>query len=93
MVPGERKIGETIWKQREQLRAELAAFSPRLLQLPALMVFNKIDLLSQEEIESIRLFFRTKRVALIPISGATLTNIEGLRRAIVRQYNNVHNSK
>ena len=91
-ILGERNIGETIWKQREQLRAELAAFSPRLLQLPALYVLNKIDLLSEEEIRSIRRFFRTKRVALIPISVATLSNIDGLRRAIVRQYNKVHNS-
>ena len=92
-ISGERKIGETIWKQREQLRAELAAFSPRLLQLPALMVLNKIDLLSQEEIASIRRFFRTKRITIIPISAATLANIDGLRRAIVRQYTKIHNSK
>lgn len=89
----ERNLGEILWQQREQLRAELASFRPQLLKLPSITVLNKIDLLSQEEVTDIRRFFRAKRVVLIPVSGATLANIEGFRRAIVRLYNKVHNSK
>lgn len=88
----ERNLGEILWQQREQLRAELAAFSPQLPHLPSIRVLNKIDLLSDEEIKDIRRSFRAKRVAIIPISAATLANISALRRAIVKQYKEAHNT-
>lgn len=91
-APGERKLGETIWQQQEQLRVELSAFSPLLLQLPSIIVLNKIDLLSDKEVTDIRRVFRDQRVALIPISAATLANIEALKRAIVNQYKDTRRS-
>lgn len=78
-----------LWEQREEVRREMRAYNPRLSELPSITVVNKIDLLSEKQVESILRFFRRKKISILPISAATLKNIEELKRKMVRGYRSV----
>ena len=62
----------------EQINKELAGFSAELAQRPQIVLGNKCDVATPEQIEEFRQYVEGKGLTFLPISAATHTGIEGL---------------
>ena len=61
----------------EKINEELAKFSPELAQRPQIVVGNKCDLATEEQIESFRSYVEGKGLTFVPISAATMQGRAG----------------
>ena len=62
----------------EKINEELAKFSPELAQRPQIVVGNKCDLATEEQIESFRSYVEGKGLTFVPISAATMQGVKQL---------------
>ena len=62
----------------EKINEELAKFSPELAQRPQIVVGNKCDLATKEQIESFRSYVEGKGLTFVPISAATMQGVREL---------------
>ena len=68
---------EGVWEQYVVLRDELAAYGGGLADKPAMVVLNKIDLLSDGGV-SVREYFLAQGVEVLLMSGVTHEGVEGV---------------
>ena len=69
----------SLWQQYQVVKDEIALSYPELLDLLSIVVLNKVDLYPKEFIDQTALFFRTKSIEFLPISGATKQGLEQLK--------------
>ena len=62
----------------EKINAELAQFSPVLAERPQIVVGNKCDLATEEQIEEFRRYVEEKGLTFVPISAATMQGVKAL---------------
>ena len=62
----------------EKINEELAKFSPALAERPQIVVGNKCDLATEEQIESFRSYVEGKGLTFVPISAATMQGVREL---------------
>lgn len=66
----------------EQINHELANFSPELAQRPQIVLGNKCDVATPEQIEEFRQFIDEKGLTFLPISAATRQGIDNLPKLV-----------
>ena len=66
----------------EQINHELANFSPELAQRPQIVLGNKCDVATPEQIEEFRQFIEEKGLTFLPISAATRQGIDNLPKLV-----------
>ena len=62
----------------EKINEELAKFSPMLAERPQIVVGNKCDLATEEQIETFRQYVEGKGLTFVPISAATMQGVKQL---------------
>ena len=62
----------------EKINEELAKFSPELAKRPQIVVGNKCDLATEEQIEAFRTYVEGKGLTFVPISAATMQGVREL---------------
>ena len=62
----------------EKINEELAKFSPELAERPQIVVGNKCDLATEEQIEAFRKYVEGKGLTFVPISAATMQGVKEL---------------
>jgi GTP-binding protein len=62
----------------EKINAELANFSPELAKRPQIVLGNKCDIATPEQIEAFRTFIEAKGLVFVPISAATMQGVSQL---------------
>ncbi len=62
----------------EKINEELAKFSPALAERPQIVVGNKCDLATEEQIEAFRKYVEAKGLTFVPISAATMQGVQEL---------------
>ena len=62
----------------EKINEELAKFSPVLAERPQIVVGNKCDLATEEQIETFRQYVEGKGLTFVPISAATMQGVKQL---------------
>ena len=62
----------------EKINEELAKFSPVLAERPQIVVGNKCDLATEEQIETFRQYVEGKGLTFVPISAATMQGVREL---------------
>ena len=62
----------------EKINAELARFSSELSQRPQIVLGNKCDIATPEQIEEFKAFIEGQGLTFLPISAATRQGIDGL---------------
>ena len=62
----------------EQINEELAKFSPALAERPQIVVGNKCDLATEEQINTFRKYVEEKGLTFVPISAATMQGVKEL---------------
>ena len=62
----------------EQINEELAKFSPALAERPQIVVGNKCDLATEEQIDTFRKYVEEKGLTFVPISAATMQGVREL---------------
>ena len=72
--------GEAIirYSDFEKINEELAKFSPALAERPQIVVGNKCDLATEEQIEDFRKYVEAKGLTFVPISAATMQGVREL---------------
>lgn len=76
----------------KKINKELSNFDPKLGKRPQIVVLNKIDIIDKNEIDTIVSLFKKQRVRIIPISAATLQNVEILRKEIFKKFQTLKSS-
>lgn len=62
----------------EKINAELANFSPALALRPQILLANKCDIASEEQLERMRRYAQQKGLEFVPISAATRSGLNAL---------------
>ena len=62
----------------EKINEELAKFSPVLAERPQIVIGNKCDLATEEQIEAFRKYVEGKGLTFVPISAATMQGVKEL---------------
>ena len=62
----------------EKINEELAKFSPALAERPQIVVGNKCDLATEEQIDTFRRYVEEKGLTFVPISAATMQGVREL---------------
>lgn len=62
----------------EQINRELAGFSAELAQRPQIVLGNKCDIATEEQVADFRAFVEAKGLTFLPISAATRQGVDGL---------------
>ena len=62
----------------EQINEELAKFSPALAQRPQIVIGNKCDIATEEQIADFRAYVEAKGLTFVPISAATMQGVKAL---------------
>ena len=62
----------------EQINRELAGFSAELSQRPQIVLGNKCDIATEEQIEDFKRYIEEQGLTFLPISAATRQGIDGL---------------
>lgn len=81
-------IAKRLLMQKQKVKKELKTFNPELLKLPKLTVVNKIDLLSEEQIQAIKAYFKLKKKMILCISCALRKNINLLKNHLQKFFIN-----
>ncbi len=66
----------------EQINHELESFSPELAQRPQIVLGNKCDVATPEQIEEFRQYIEEKGLTFLPISAATRQGIDKLPKLV-----------
>ncbi len=66
----------------EQINHELESFSPELAQRPQIVLGNKCDVATPEQIEEFRQYIEEKGLTFLPISAATRQGIDNLPKLV-----------
>lgn len=75
-------ITDSLWKNYQTVRDELATYEASLVQKPEIIVLNKIDLLSEELVDQIIEALSEKGIKVLPISCGTLAGIDELKKVL-----------
>lgn len=75
---------EETWKSYKTVRDELKKYSKDLMKKKEVVVLNKIDLISEEMVKEIVLYFKSKKVAILPISCGNNVGIDELKKKLIR---------
>ena len=62
----------------EQINRELAGFSAELARRPQIVLGNKCDIATEEQVADFRAFVEAKGLTFLPISAATRQGVDGL---------------
>jgi GTP-binding protein len=62
----------------EKINEELEKFSPVLAERPQIVIGNKCDLATEEQIEAFRSYIEGKGLTFVPISAATMQGVKAL---------------
>ena len=62
----------------EKINEELAKFSPVLAERPQIVIGNKCDLATEEQIDAFRQYVEDKGLTFVPISAATMQGVKQL---------------
>lgn len=62
----------------EQINKELAGFSAELAQRPQIVLGNKCDIATEEQVEDFKRYIEEQGLTFLPISAATRQGIDGL---------------
>lgn len=62
----------------EQINRELAGFSAELAERPQIVLGNKCDIATEEQVADFRAFVEAKGLTFLPISAATRQGVDGL---------------
>ena len=62
----------------EQINRELAGFSAELAQRPQIVLGNKCDIATEEQVADFRAFVEAKGLTFLPVSAATRQGVDGL---------------
>ena len=73
-------LAQKLHHQLDQLQSELKAFNPKLLELPNLIVINKIDLLQDQQLKALQVRFKTA----VFISAVTHKNLDELKDKLIK---------
>lgn len=73
----------------EQINTELAKFSPELAGRPQIVVGNKCDLATQEQIDQFRTYVEEKGLTFLPLSAATMQGVKELSGLVYRRLQDV----
>lgn len=73
----------------EQINTELAKFSPELAGRPQIVVGNKCDLATQEQIDQFRTYVEEKGLTFLPLSAATMQGVKELPGLVYRRLQDV----
>ena len=73
----------------EQINTELAKFSPELAGRPQIVVGNKCDLATQEQIDQFRTYEEEKGLTFLPLSAATMQGVKELPGLVYRRLQDV----
>lgn len=68
-----------------KINAELERFSPALAQRPQMVVGNKCDIASPEQVEAFRAFVEEQGLRFLPISAATRQGVDALPGIVYEQ--------
>ncbi|MBD5405698.1 GTPase ObgE [bacterium] len=75
---------EDVVESYKTIEAELKNYGEKLLKKPEIVVLNKIDSLSEDEVkEKVKLLKKASRKEVIAISGVAKIGLDDLKRAIV----------
>ena len=66
----------------EQINHELESFSPELAQRPQIVLGNKCDVATPEQIEDFRQYIEAQGLTFLPISAATRQGIDNLPKLV-----------
>jgi len=84
LLIGEEKVKlELILENYKLIRKELKQYSKKLIDKPELVVLNKIDLLSKDQIKQVVNMLKKTGKKVIAVSAATSENIEELKKYLV----------
>lgn len=78
------EFAQAIWQQFMVITTELRQSNPELLAKPQVVVLNKIDLYSDEQVTTCTALFGRDGYDLIPVSAATTQGVPKLKEALVR---------
>jgi len=70
---------DNVIKSYQLIRNELKEFSDKLGQKPELVVLNKIELLSKEELQKVSRQLKNKKIKFLAVSAVTQENIKDLK--------------
>ena len=62
----------------EQINRELAGFSAELAERPQIVLGNKCDIATEEQVADFRAFVEAKGLTFLPVSAATRQGVDGL---------------
>ena len=65
----------------KQINKELGSYNETLLDKPQIVVGNKCDIATEEQIEALRSFCSENGIEFIPVSAATMQGIDDLKKA------------
>ena len=75
-----------LWQQYEQLKKELGDYSSELLTKPAFVTINKIDLYTNQQIDTFRSYFINKDVNVILFSTVTSEGLGEVKETITKLF-------
>lgn len=78
------KKADLLWEQYRQLRNELANHDQKLLEKPAIVTINKIDLYSAKQIDAFRSCFIDKDMNVIFFSTVTNEGLDEVKKVIAK---------
>lgn len=73
---------EILWKQYQQLFAELKDYDELLLQKRQIVTLSKVDLYDKSTVEHITKYFDTQKISLIPFSSVAQMGMEKLGKEL-----------
>lgn len=78
-------LAKKMYIQYKQLRTELKDFNNKMLALPHITVLNKIDLLSDSQIQSITQLFNKQNQRIMCISAITKQGLDRFKETLLSQ--------
>ncbi len=82
-VIGASESPEDLYADYKTIRNELKSYNKEMLNKKSIVVLNKIDLINEELVKKIVQYFKTKKVAVMPISCGTGEGIEELKNKLI----------
>ena len=82
----EKSLYTDLNRQYDEVRKELGMYKKELLDVPSMVVINKIDLLSEELAEKAAKKFASKKLTVLMLSAATGAGLQELVKEIDRQF-------
>lgn len=77
-------LSEMLWNNYQTVRTELKEYNLKLVSKKEVVILNKCDVLSEEEIERVVEFFSKQDVDLLPVSAATGRGLDELKKRLMK---------